>query len=272
MMPGHLLAALVLLLLAGTAAFAQPALTPASDLVAPGAPVAVMVTGDPGKHFALVGSATNAGFTHAGTALAVGPDVSVLGQGVLDGSGAAVVHVTPPFRGTTLDRYYLQAVTSSNAGFVPIEASPGRVLRNRDAATGVVEARVARGSGANPSLTLDFVSPAATVTVAGPGQRVHVVASRAFGSTVATGGLSLTIHACARATAPGSAFVLDDPYGIVGIRVAPGTRVLNTVSHVFDGLPPGTYQVGMCGVITNAERVNSWNDNGMGYATAFVFQ
>jgi hypothetical protein len=262
---------LFVLSLAGRAA-AQPALAPAADVVAPGTPVAVTVTGAPGRHFALLGSATNAGFSYGGVALAVGADLVILGQGVLDATGTAVASVTPPFLGSTLDRYYLQAVTSPSPGFLPLEASAGRVVRNRDATSGIVEARVARGEGASPTLTLDFVSPTATVTIAAAGQRVHVVASRALGSIAATGGQSLTLHACARAVAPGSPFVLDDATGIMGLRVPNGTRVLNTVSHIFEGLPPGSYEVGMCGRIFNPSQANSWNDNGLGSVTAFVFQ
>jgi hypothetical protein len=42
------------------------------------------------------------------------------------------VNVTAPFVGTTLDRYYTQAVTSMSPVFVPLEASNGVALRNSD--------------------------------------------------------------------------------------------------------------------------------------------
>lgn len=261
----------ILCLVAPLAAAAQPVLTVAAVAVPPGSPVAVTVTGVPGRHFAVIGSAVNAGLSHGGVALAVGTDVAILASGILNGTGSAVVPVTPPFVGTTLDRYYLQAVTSPSPAFEPLEASAGRVLRNRDSATGILETLTARGSAAHPSLTMNFVSPTVTLAVA-PGQRLHVLASRAFGSTTATGGLSLTLHACVRPTAPASPFVLDDPTGIIGIRVAAGTRVLQTVDHVFDALPAGSYDVGMCGYIADPSRLTSWNDNGLGYVTAFVFQ
>jgi hypothetical protein len=124
-----------------TVAFAAaqtPVVTPATDNVAPGASVSVTLTGTPGQNFALIGSSTNAGFSYAGVQLAVGNDVTILAQGVLDGTGQAVVSIRPPFQGTTLDRYYIQGVTSSSAVFQPLAASVGRVLRNQDLMSGLV--------------------------------------------------------------------------------------------------------------------------------------
>jgi hypothetical protein len=122
-----------------SAALAQaPAITPATDIVAPGESVAVTFSGAPGQYYALIGSSTNSGFSHGGQSLAVGLDVVVLAHGTLDASGTVVVRVSPPFVGTTLDRYYLQGVTSANASFMPLEASAGRVLRNEDLVSGLV--------------------------------------------------------------------------------------------------------------------------------------
>ncbi|MDH4067173.1 MAG: hypothetical protein OEW19_22460, partial [Acidobacteriota bacterium] len=128
----------LLLLIAGPVAAQAPTIAPATDIVAPGAAVAVSINGVPGRFFAVIGSATNAGFSYGGIPLAVGPDVIVLAQGMLDGTGGAVVSVTPPFVGTTLDRYYLQAATSASADFLPLEASEGKVLRNQDLVSGLV--------------------------------------------------------------------------------------------------------------------------------------
>src|SRR5688572_30038245 len=85
------------------------------DVVNAGASVPVTVTGPPGMPFAIGGSTTGAGLTYGGVPLALGADAVVVASGVLDGTGQAVVAVTPPFRGTTLDRYYLIAVWSTNA-------------------------------------------------------------------------------------------------------------------------------------------------------------
>ena len=89
----------------------------------PGRSSTVTVTGTPGHYFALVGSTTGAGFSYAGVQFAVGPDVVILAMGNLDGSGRAVVNVVPPFVGSSLDRYYIQAVTSTVA---ELRAAAGR--------------------------------------------------------------------------------------------------------------------------------------------------
>ena len=106
------LAGLVLGLVAPVAA--QPlAIASSSSVVVPGQAVDVTVTGPPGQHVALIGSSVGSGFSYGGVPLAVGTDVVILGTGVLAG-GQASFRVTPPFRGATLDRYYLQAATSTN--------------------------------------------------------------------------------------------------------------------------------------------------------------
>ena len=110
----------------------------AQDIVAPGFPVPVTVTGPPGQFFAVAGSATGAGFTYGGVALPVGPDVVVLHVGVLDGTGQAVVPVTAPFLGSQLDRYYVVAAWANNSSFLPPTPSSHLVLRNRDLLSSVV--------------------------------------------------------------------------------------------------------------------------------------
>src|SRR5918993_1251235 len=111
--------------------------TPAT-VVNAGASVPVTVTGPPGMPFAVAGSTTGAGFSYGGVPLALGADATVLASGVFDGTGQAVVTVTPPFRGTTLDRYYLIAVWSTNTSFLPPTSSPSVVLRNADLLGGVL--------------------------------------------------------------------------------------------------------------------------------------
>ena len=94
-------------------------------MVRPGEAVTVTVNGDPGEYYAVIGSSVNGGFSYAGVALGVGPDVVILAQGVLGGSGEASIRVVPPFNGTVLDRYYLQAVTSPAPNFVPLRTVAG---------------------------------------------------------------------------------------------------------------------------------------------------
>jgi hypothetical protein len=111
---------------------AQPTLTVSQTIVTPGSSVNATVVGPPNQFFAIIGSAVNSGFSHGGVALAVGPDVVILATGTLSGAGQAVVPVTPPFNGTTLDRYYVQAATATTTNFVPLQASAGVILRNAD--------------------------------------------------------------------------------------------------------------------------------------------
>lgn len=114
-----------------TTVWAQtPALTPVSVVVPPQGTVAATVTGPAGQNFAVIGSRSNAGFSYGGVALDVGTDVAVLAVGVIAGSGTASVFLTPPFQGTSPDRYYVQAVTSASPDFTPLAKSNSVALRN----------------------------------------------------------------------------------------------------------------------------------------------
>ena len=120
--------------MAGTVdVFAQATTASLSNVVVtPGAGTVVTVTGTPGHYFAVVGSTTNAGFSYAGVQFAVGNDMRLLVLGQLDGNGRAEVYIVPPFVGTSLDRYYIQAATSDNpTNFMPLEVAPGQGDRQR---------------------------------------------------------------------------------------------------------------------------------------------
>jgi hypothetical protein len=56
---------------------------------------------------------------------------------VLNAEGQAVVRLLPPFMGTLLDRYYLQAVTSTAADFLQLQPSASRSVRNGDLVLGL---------------------------------------------------------------------------------------------------------------------------------------
>lgn len=116
---------------------AQPTIAVSTTVANPGQSLTVTVTGGPGQHFAVIGSSVNGGFSYGGVALGVGADVAILALGNLDGNGQAAVTVTPPFNGTILDRYYLQAATSTVPSFIPLQASPVAVIRNGDLVTGL---------------------------------------------------------------------------------------------------------------------------------------
>src|SRR3954468_18617929 len=122
---------LVALLTLSSPALGQtPDLVVPQSVVTPGAQVTATVVGTPGDYYALLGSAVGAGLTFGGVPLSVGTDYAVVASGQFDGSGRAMVTGVPPFLFTTLDRYYLQVVTSATANFASIVASPGRILRN----------------------------------------------------------------------------------------------------------------------------------------------
>src|SRR5688572_33446616 len=112
--------------LSASAAFAQaPTLAVSQNNVVPGASVNLTITGAPGDNYAVIGSTVDAGATYAGQPLAVGADYVIVAQGVLDGTGRAVTQFTPGFRGSVIDRAYLQVATSPALDFVPLAVSAG---------------------------------------------------------------------------------------------------------------------------------------------------
>lgn len=138
------------------AAHAQTA-TPANYVIAPGSSTNLTLSGAAGQQFAVIASTSNVGFSYAGTALAVGTDVAIIAIGALDGSGTAVVPVTPPF--PQRDRFYYQAVFTSN-GFATITPSGGVTLVNGQ------EARIYMpiGGAVFAAGTVTATTPGVTVT------------------------------------------------------------------------------------------------------------
>jgi Phage Tail Collar Domain len=132
----------VLCVLTAGAAWARQAtdLVVSQTVVTPGAPVTANISGPPGHFFVLLGSNVGAGLTFGGLSFAIGIDYAVVASGQLDAAGLAVVSGTPPFLFTTLDRYYLQAATSPSPTFLPVNLSPGRILRNADLIGGLTGA------------------------------------------------------------------------------------------------------------------------------------
>lgn len=118
-------------------AAAQPQVSLSPTVVAPGQSVTVIVTGAPGAFYALLGSNVNSGDSFARDGLKVSRDVTILTTGTLDGAGQASVRIIPPFVGTVLDRYYVQAATSLSARFDSLESSTAAVVRNGDLVTGL---------------------------------------------------------------------------------------------------------------------------------------
>lgn len=168
--------------LSAAAVSAQPRSSVSTAVAKPGDPVTVSVSGPPRAFFAVLGSSVGSGFTFAGVSLGVGRDVVVLAQGVLDASGDAAVAVVPPFAGTVLDRYYLQAVTSAVPTFVPLRAALPHVIRNGDLSP-EPSVRVRKRS-----VLIDAVSDGGVEIPCAPGER----ATGGGGMTGGLRGLNLT--------------------------------------------------------------------------------
>ena len=162
-------AAFLVVVCGSSAAWAQPTISSSSIAVTPGDTVTLTVTGTAGQNFAIIGSTVGSGFSYGGSALAVGPDVIIIAQGVIGGPGTVAIGFTPPFTGTALDRYYLQAVTSASPAFVPLTPSAGLILRNSDA---IPPALMASNSASNAATTLvagdNFVLTSPTFTTDRP--------------------------------------------------------------------------------------------------------
>jgi hypothetical protein len=123
----------------------------------------------------------------------------------------------------------------------------------------------ASGFGQEPQLTTDFIGPTLIVTIAG-GQKIHLVADKAFGTMQAGGAHDLNLAACSKSTAPGAS-IASDGDGIWGLTMAPGMRSMFGINWVFEGLPAGTYEIGMCGQSSEPE---SWDSDEYGVVSAFV--
>jgi hypothetical protein len=123
--------------LGAASAAAQPTLSLSKTVVAPGESVTVSVSGTPGAFYALLGSSVDGGGSFSRENLKVKNDVTVITTGSLDGSGQASVSIVPPFVGSVLDRFYVQAETSLSARFDRFEFSAAEVIRNGDLVKGL---------------------------------------------------------------------------------------------------------------------------------------
>ena len=118
-------------------AAAQPQISVTPTVAAPGESVTITVSGAPGAFYAILGSDIDSGTSFARDGLKVTRDVVILTTGTLDGAGQAAVKAIPPFVGSVLDRFYVQAVTSSTPRFDALESSAAVVIRNGDLVTGL---------------------------------------------------------------------------------------------------------------------------------------
>lgn len=127
-----------------------------------------------------------------------------------------------------------------------------------------VDSGFATGVGVDPSATLQFLAPPATVTIAA-GQRIYVSANKALGSRYTAGACCLSLWVGYRLTPAGSITTVGG--GMLGNKVNRNTRTVHGVNGVLSGLPAGTYEVGMVGGTADPH----WDFNGSGYTSALVF-
>jgi len=147
---------------------------------------------------------------------------------------------------------------SGPAGAQGLQGPPG--------AGAIVDFDTVAGANANPAAALAFLSPPATITVAAAGQQVFMTSSKALGA-YATPAANLLLYPCYQSVAPGSPLTTVT-LGIGGLTSPPNARQLYGLSHIFAGLPEGTYKVSICG---SDGGNGNWTNSEWGFTTAFVF-
>lgn len=130
--------------------------------------------------------------------------------------------------------------------------------------SGVVLSGQAVALGNSPTATTQFLTPAVQVSVAA-GQKVHVVANKAFG-TLASPSNGLDLYPCYQSTLFGSPIVTLGT-GILNNAMPANSRITMGINHVIAGLNTGTYNVGMCG---DDDGNGNWLNNDQGYVSAVV--
>ena len=134
--------------------------------------------------------------------------------------------------------------------------------------TGIVTTARAAATGNSPSVTLQFLSAAATVTVAA-GEKVYVSSTKALGSTAAGGASDLDLDVCYKSTASGAVMMRSGMGELLDLRVPQNSRVPMTLTALLIGLPAGSYQVALCGTSSQGA---AWNSNEYSYTTAMVLK
>lgn len=131
---------------------------------------------------------------------------------------------------------------------------------------GIIAAESVSGPGFPLTGAIAFVTDPVTVTI-NEGDRIHVTASRALGTTSVGGATHLELAVGYRNTARGTV----QSFGATssGLSHAMNVRSLFAVTGVISDLPAGRYEVGMVGRITPG-GTGSWNNNGNGSASALV--
>lgn len=130
----------------------------------------------------------------------------------------------------------------------------------------IVDSDTVAGANPYPTATMAFLSPQATVTVTAAGQRVFMTSNRALGGYVAA--TDLLLYPCFQNVEPGSPLTTET-LGLGGLESPPNARQMYGLTHIFSGLPVGTYKVSMCGT---DQGDGNWTNSEWGFTTAFVFE
>ncbi len=130
---------------------------------------------------------------------------------------------------------------------------------------GIVNSASTSAFGYNVSGSLAFIGPTLNVTITA-GQKIHMVCTKALGSTAVGGANGLNIYAAYQNTSGGT--LTTQGGGIMGISVPQNTRIPITMTWVFSGLSAGTYTIGIAG---SAATPANWNSNEYGYISVFTF-
>ena len=120
------------------------------------------------------------------------------------------------------------------------------------------------GPAANPGFGLQFLAPPARVALAEAGQLIFVRSERAFGTTLARA-TSLNLAICIQ---PLGGPLAQYGTALNGMQATANTTTILGLTAVIRDQPAGTYDVGLCG---NTIDPGSWNANGFGSTTAFVY-
>jgi hypothetical protein len=122
----------------GQVALAQPPhlvrLDVSSDVVEPGQPARVAISGTPGRAFLLLRSLNGSGFVVGPLSLDLGPDAVIVASGVIPPSGIVMGDLPLPFSAGGPARIYLQAATAPTSNFGAnlslVTLSPGKIVTN----------------------------------------------------------------------------------------------------------------------------------------------
>jgi hypothetical protein len=286
-----------------------PDLDLSETVIAPGEAVRATITGPPAHRFVLLSSDAGSGLAVGPVVLELGPAWAIVGAGVLNAHGRASMDFVAPFGSAVDPRVFLQAATSPYDDFVAhldsVRLTPGKVVRNAallvqsfgvtgpagpagppgpmglpgvagpsgpagiqgpPGAGAIVDSDTVAGTSPYPSATMAFLSPAATVAVTAVGQRVFMTSNRALGGYVAA--TDLLLYPCFQNVEPGS-LLTTVTLGLGGLESPPHARLMYGLTHIFSGLPVGTYKVSMCGT---DQGDGNWVNSEWGFTTAFVFE